>query len=65
MTCGHIHPGWVNGFQEMEWQNDLLVNFHNMDTLWGFMIRAEKQCCMLVLADLRDPILWQLLKVGI
>ena len=31
---------------------------------WGFMIQAGEQCCMLVPADLRDPVLWQLLKVG-
>ena len=34
----YIHPGWVNGFQEVEWRNDPLVNCHNMDALWGFMI---------------------------
>ena len=33
MTHGYIHPGWVNGFQEVEWRNDLLANCHNMDTL--------------------------------
>ena len=38
MTHRYICPGWVNGFQEVEWRNDLLVNCHNMDALWGFMI---------------------------
>ena len=63
MTHGFICPGWVNGFQEVEWRNDLLANCHNMDALWGFMIQAGEQCWMLVLAELRDPVLWQLLKV--
>ena len=53
----------MNGFQEVEWRNNLLVNCHNMDTLWGFMIQAGEQCRMSVLAKLRDPVLWQLLKV--
>ena len=65
MTHGYIHPGWVNAFQEVEWRKDLLVNCHNMGTLWGFTIRAGEQCHMLVPANLRDPILWRLLKVGI
>ena len=65
MTHGYIRPGWVNGFQEVKWQNDPLANRHNMDSLWGFMIRVGEQCWMLVLANLRDPVLWQLLKVGI
>ena len=63
MTHGYIHPGWVNGFQEVEWRNDPLVNCHNMDALGGFMIRAGEQCRMSVPAELRDPVLWQLLKV--
>ena len=63
MTHGYIRPGWVNGFQEVKWRNDPLANCHNMDTLWGFMIRAGEQCWMLVPAELRDPVLWQLLKV--
>ena len=63
MTHRYICPGWVNRFQEVEWKNNLLVNCHNMDTLWGFMIWAGEQCWMLVLAELRDPVLWQLLKV--
>ena len=59
-----IHLPWmVNGFQEVEWRNNPLANCHNMDTLWGFMIRAGEQCCMSVPADLRDPVLWRLLKV--
>ena len=65
MTHRYIHPEWVNGFQEVEWRNDSLANCHNMDTLWGFMIQAGEQCHMLVPADLRDPVLWRLLKVGI
>ena len=64
MTHGYVHLGWINGFQEVEWRNNPLANCHNMDALWGFMIRVGEQCCMLVSADLRDPILWWLLKVG-
>ena len=63
MTHRYICPGWVNGFQEVEWRNDPLVDCHNMDTLWGFMIQAGEQCWMLVPADLR--VLQWLLKVGI
>ena len=40
-----------------------MANCHNMDALCGFMIRAGEQCRMLVLAKLRDPVLWRLLKV--
>ena len=56
-THGYICPGWVNGFQEVEWRNDPLANCHNMDALWGFMIQAEEQCHMSVPADLRDLVL--------
>ena len=63
MTHGYIRPGWVNGFQEVEWRNDPLANCHNMDALWGFMIRVGEQCRMSVPAELRDPVLWRLLKV--
>ena len=63
MTHGYIRPGWVNGFPEVEWRNNPLANCHNMDTLWGFMIQAGEQGRMLVLAELRDLVLWQLLKV--
>ena len=63
MTHRYIHSGWVNGFQEVEWRNDPLVNCHNMDALWGFIIQAGEQCHMLVRAELRDPVLWWLLKV--
>ena len=63
MTHGYICPGWVNGFQEVEWRNDPLANCHNMDALWGFMIQAGEQCRMSVPAELRDPVLWRLLKV--
>ena len=61
MTHGYVHLRWVNGFSKVEWRNDPLC--HNMDVLWGFMIWAGEQCCMSVLADLRDPVLWRLLKV--
>ena len=64
MTHGYVCLEWINGFQEVKWRNDPLVNYHNMDTLWGFMIQAGEQCCMLVPDDLRDPVLWHLLKVG-
>ena len=40
-----------------------MANCHNMDALWGFMIRAGEQCRMSVPAELRDPVLWRLLKV--
>ena len=40
-----------------------MANCHNMDALWGFMIQAREQCQMSVPADLRDPVLWRLLKV--
>ena len=63
MTHGYVCLGWVNGFSEVKWRNNLLVNCHNMDALWGFMIQAGEQCHMSVLSDLRDPILWWLLKV--
>ena len=64
MTHGYVCLGWINSFSKVKWCNDPLANCHNMDTLWGFMIQAGEQCCMSVLANLRDPVLWQLLKVG-
>ena len=63
MSHRYIHPGWMNGFQEVEWRNDPLANCHNMDALWGFMIQVGEQCQMSVLAELRDLVLWWLLKV--
>ena len=36
-----------------------------MDVLWGFMIWAGEQCCMLVPNDLKDQVLWRLLKVSL
>ena len=50
-------------FSEVEWRLDLLANCHNMDALWVYMIWAGEQCHMLVPADLKDPVLWRLLKV--
>ena len=62
MTRGVICQG-ATQFSEVEWRLDPLANYYNIDTFWRYMIWAGKQCHMLVLADLRDPVLQRLLKV--
>ena len=64
MTHGYVCQG-ATQFSKVEWRLNPLTNCHNMDALWGFMIWVGEQCQMLVPANLKDPVLWRLLKVSL
>ena len=64
MTHGYVQQGTTK-FSEVTWRLNLLVNCHNTDALWGSTTQAGEQCQMLVPNDVKDPVLWRLLKVGL
>ena len=41
MTHDYVHLEWSK-FSKVKWRLDLLVNCHNMDALWGFMVQARE-----------------------
>jgi len=56
---------WAPEAKMHRWKYDQMVECHNEDALWAFMMRASEEYCLLDHTKLRDPVMRRLLHMGI